>query len=86
MNPSFFQWLTIVDTACWAICFWWMHRISKRQDALLRELREQGRRIVDVSNAEHDLVKERHSRVESIENNIGEATDAVKTDRNRARS
>ena len=31
-------WLTWVGTG--ACCFWWMHRISARQDALLAELRE----------------------------------------------
>ena len=29
--------LTWVGTAAWVLCFWWMHRISTRQDALLTE-------------------------------------------------
>jgi hypothetical protein len=32
--------LTWLGTAAWVVCFWWMHRISARQDALLIELRE----------------------------------------------
>jgi len=32
--------LTWVGTGAWVICFWWMHRISTRQDALLTERRE----------------------------------------------
>jgi hypothetical protein len=32
--------LTWIGTGTWAICFWWMYRISARQDALLMELRE----------------------------------------------
>jgi hypothetical protein len=36
-------WLTWVGTGAWVVCFWWMHRISSRQDALLTELRELAR-------------------------------------------
>jgi hypothetical protein len=32
--------LAWVGTGAWVVCFWWMHRISARQDALLTELRE----------------------------------------------
>jgi hypothetical protein len=81
MNLTLLPWLTIMDAGCWAVCFWWMHRISTRQDALLRELREQGSRIEEVSKAEHDLVKKMHPKVESIENDIGEVSDAVKSTR-----
>ena len=59
--------------------FLWMRRISTRQDALLKELREQGSRIEEVSKAEHDLVREMHPKVESIESDIGEVSDAVKS-------
>jgi hypothetical protein len=27
-------WMTVLSTGCWLVCFWWMHRISKRQDAM----------------------------------------------------
>ena len=30
--------LTWVGTGAWVVCFWWMHRISSWQDALLTEL------------------------------------------------
>jgi hypothetical protein len=33
-------WLTWVGTIARVICFWWMYRISVRQDALLTEMRE----------------------------------------------
>ena len=36
-------WLTWVGTGAWVVCFWWMHRISTRQDALLTELQELAR-------------------------------------------
>jgi hypothetical protein len=32
--------LSCVGIARWAVCFWWMHRISSRQDAMLEELHE----------------------------------------------
>jgi hypothetical protein len=78
MNPGFAEGLTIADTACWALCFWWMHRISKRQDALLMELRGQANRIEEVSKAEHDLMKEIHPKVQSIESGMSQVTEATK--------
>jgi hypothetical protein len=36
-------WPTWVGTGAWVVCFWWMHRISTQQDALLTELRELAR-------------------------------------------
>src|SRR5256885_13212905 len=44
---------------CWCVCFWWMRRISSRQDAMLKELHEMTRRIEQLSQAEHDLIRER---------------------------
>lgn len=81
MNPFFFQWLAVIDTGCWLICFWWMHRISSRQDAMLNELREQAARIEQLSKAEHDLVKEMQPKVANIEGDISDVADAVKADR-----
>jgi len=78
MSLTFFQSLSAIDTACWVACFWWMHRISKRQDALLKELREQAGRIEEVSNAEHELVREMHPKVASIQSDIAEVNEAVK--------
>jgi cell division protein FtsB len=63
-------WLTVLSAACWIVCFWWMHRISSRQDALLAELQEQTTRIEALSQAEHDLIQEVHPQV-------GEIRDAV---------
>jgi hypothetical protein len=59
-------WLTVISAACWIVCFWWMHRISSRQDALLAELREQTTRIEALSQAEHDLIQEVHPQVGEI--------------------
>lgn len=62
--------LAWVGTGCWAVCFWWMHRISQRQDALLTELREQGERIEQLSKEEHELIKEVHPAVHEIRETV----------------
>ena len=63
-------WISVVSALCWVVCFWWMHRISTRQDALLAALQEQGNRIEQLSKTEHDLIREVHPQV-------GEIKDAV---------
>jgi len=42
-------WMTVAGTICWAICFWWVHRLSIKQNILLAQLREQGKRIEELS-------------------------------------
>ena len=71
-------WMTLVGTVCWAVCFWWMHRISSRQNFLLTELREQGRRIESLSKVEHDLIKEVHPQVGKIKDGLDEMIAVVK--------
>ena len=71
-------WIAVIDLFCWAACFWLMHRISTRQDALLAELQEQGRRIEQVSLDEHRLVKELHPTVKEIKSDVGQVARAVK--------
>ncbi len=66
-----------LNFACWGICFWWMHRVSSRQETMLRELQEQTQRIERLSKAEHDLLRELHPAVEEIQNNIADVTNAV---------
>jgi hypothetical protein len=79
MNSALLSWLTVIGTGCWAVCFWWMHRISSRQDAMLQELQEQGRRVERLSREEHDLIKEIHPKVKNIEGDVSDVADAVKT-------
>ena len=69
-------WLTVAGTACWIVCFIWMHRISVKQESLLHELRDQGRRIEHLSRIEHDLIKEVHPQVNEIKEAIAETTGA----------
>jgi hypothetical protein len=47
--------LTWVGLGCWCVCFFWMHRISSRQDAMLKGLHEMTTRIEQLSQAEHDF-------------------------------
>jgi hypothetical protein len=74
-------WATIIGAACWPVCFWWMHRISSRQDALLKELQEQGQRIEQLSREEHDLIEEVHPEVREIRGDVAEVKDKVKENR-----
>jgi hypothetical protein len=59
-------WMSVVGNLCWVVCFWWMYRISNKQNILLDQLREQGKRIEMVSRIEHDLIKEVHPQVAGI--------------------
>jgi len=71
-------WMTLTGTICWGICFWWMHRISRRQNYFLEQLREQGRRIEQLSRLEHDLIKEVHPKVGEIKDGMEEVIAVVK--------
>lgn len=70
-------WLAFIGVACWPICFWWMHRISKEQSAVLKQLRLQGERIERLSREEHELVKELHPQVGQIREGLQEIADAT---------
>ena len=52
-----------VGIGCWGVCFWWMHRLSSRQEAMLKELHEMTTRIERLSKAEHDLILQVHPAV-----------------------
>jgi DNA replication initiation complex subunit (GINS family) len=71
-------WMTLVGTACWVFCFWWMHRISATQHALLQTLYEQGKRIEKLSKVEHDLIKEVHPQVNDIKAGVEEMIGVAK--------
>jgi tRNA U34 5-carboxymethylaminomethyl modifying enzyme MnmG/GidA len=66
-----------LNFACWGVCFWWMYRLSLRQETMLRKLQKQAQRIEHLSKAEHDLLRELHPAVEEIQSNIEEVTTAV---------
>jgi hypothetical protein len=72
--------LTVVGTACWGICFWWMHRLSTRQEAMLKELHDVTKRIEGLSKVEHDLLREVHPTVEKIKESVDDVASAVGSD------
>jgi len=71
-------WMTLAGTVCWGVCFWWMHQLSTKQNVLLNQLREQGRRIEKLSKMEHDLIKEVHPQVSEIKEGMEEMIAVVK--------
>ena len=68
--PNIWQLFSVVELLCWVLCFWWMHRISSRQDAMLKQLQQQGQRIERVSKEEHKILSELHPTVQKIERNL----------------
>jgi hypothetical protein len=69
--------LAWVGTACWAVCFWWMHRLSSRQEMMLKELHDVTKRIEKFSKAEHDLIQEVHPTVEEIKESVKDVSNKV---------
>jgi hypothetical protein len=69
--------LAWVGTACWAVCFWWMHRLSSKQEVMLKELHDMTKRIEKLSKAEHDLIREVHPKVDEIKESVKDVSDAV---------
>jgi uncharacterized protein YdeI (YjbR/CyaY-like superfamily) len=49
-----------------------MRRLSIKQNFLLDQLREQGKRIEKLSRLEHDLIKEVHPQVNQIKQGMDE--------------
>ena len=76
--------LAWVGTACWGVCFWWMHRLSSKQEVMLKELHDVTKRIEKLSKAEHDLIKEVHPKVEEIKESVKDVSDAVSQSEGRA--
>jgi hypothetical protein len=72
--------LTWVDLLCWIICFWWMHRISSRQDAVLDELHQVTKRIEQVARSEHELIRDVHPQVNQIKKRVETVVQAVVND------
>ena len=73
----FYDFLAIANIGCWCMCFWWMHRISTRQNAVLDQLRKQAQRIEKISKEEHAILSEVHPNVESIQKRVDEVSDEV---------
>lgn len=69
--------LTWAGLACWIVCFWWMHRISSKQEAMLKGLHEMTTRIERLSQAEHDMIQEVHPKVSKIKEHVETVAEAV---------
>jgi hypothetical protein len=73
--------LTWFGIGCWGVCFWWMHRISSRQDAMLKELHEMTQRIERLSKMEHDLIRDVHPQVGEIKDQVETVKEAVSSEK-----
>jgi hypothetical protein len=69
--------LTWIGVGCWCVCFWWMHRISSRQGAVLKELQEMTGRVEQLSRAEHDLMRDVHPQVGEIREHVETVKEAI---------
>jgi hypothetical protein len=57
-KTDFAFWLTLTGTLCWVVCFWWMYRISTKQNALLDQLHPQVGEIKEGMDTMVAAVKE----------------------------
>ena len=71
------NWLAWINLACWGVCFWWMHRISQRQDIVLKELQEQAHSIEELSREEREILKELHPTVQKIDENVDKVKEST---------
>lgn len=78
MTDLFWKIVSVVELACWPLCFWWMHRISSRQNAVLSELKQQAQRIEKVSTEEHRILAELHPTVEKMEKDLDEVAESTR--------
>jgi hypothetical protein len=70
-------WLNWIGIGCWIVCFWWMHSLSRRQEAILHELQQQAKRIEYFSKQEHDLIQEVHPAVNQIRDEMEEVVSTL---------
>lgn len=76
---------TWVGTGAWIVCFWGMHRISARQEALLTELRELAQMPLDILREVHPdaggmkahMVEEQGATINEISEQVTQVADAV---------
>jgi len=69
--------LTWIGIGCWCVCFWWMHRISSRQEAMLKELHQMTERIEQVSKEGQELMRDVHPQVGEIKEHVETVKEAV---------
>lgn len=69
--------ITVLNFVCWGVCFWWMHRISERQNSVLSTLSKQSHRIEKLARDEHALLQEMHPAVEEIKEGVQDVKSSV---------
>ena len=74
--------LSCIGTLCWIVCFWWMHRISSRQNAMLEEVHEMTTRIEKLSQSEHNLISDVHPQVSEIKEQVENVREVVSPKKN----
>ena len=79
MTGSVGNLVSLVDIGCWGACFWWMHRISERQNAMLQELQQQAHSIEQLSKEEHEILKELHPTVQKIDEAVDQVKESTQT-------
>lgn len=77
MGRNLVNFVTLLDVGCWAVCFWWMHRISQRQNIMLEELQEQAHGIEELSREEREILKELHPTVQKIDENVDKVKEST---------
>lgn len=70
-----------LNFACWIGCFWWMHSLSRRQEAMLEKLHDQTRRIAQIAGEEKTILKEVHPAVEEIQDELKDVHESVEKQR-----
>jgi len=77
MGVTLANFVTLLDIGCWAVCFWWMHRISQRQDIVLNELQQQAHSIEELSREEREILKQLHPTVQKIDENVDQVKEST---------
>jgi hypothetical protein len=66
VNRTILDWLALFSAACWPVCFWWMHRISQRQNAVLKSLERETKSVRKLAKEEQEVIQEIEPRVKEI--------------------
>lgn len=73
MTQAMVNWLELFNAACWPVCFWWMHRISSKQNAMLADLHAQQQKVREISDEGREIIKELEPKVKKVAERIEQA-------------
>ena len=74
--------LNWIGLGCWCVCFWWMHRISSRQESMLKELHEMTERVEKFSKEGQELMRDVHPQVGEIKEHVESVKEAISPEKN----